>query len=177
VGAIAFLDFDQEQLAPRYRAGEEALALLARASRLVGGRHGAVLVQTRAPSHPVIEAALRADPGRLAVSEEPIRRALRLPPFAALAVLAGAGAAEMAASLEALAAAPLAAAPPASAGDASGGVAGREVAAPVAVVEVGPLAEGRWVVRAPNYDALADALAAAGRPSEPTRIEVGPHRL
>ncbi len=38
LGAVAFLDFDQELLAPRYRAAEEALALLARASRLVGGR-------------------------------------------------------------------------------------------------------------------------------------------
>ena len=41
VGAVAFLDFDQELLAPRYRAAEEALALLSRASRIVGGRqHG-----------------------------------------------------------------------------------------------------------------------------------------
>ena len=38
VDGVAFLDFDQELLAPRYRAGEEALVLLARASRLVGGR-------------------------------------------------------------------------------------------------------------------------------------------
>ena len=81
VGAVAFLDFDQELLAPRYRAGEEALALLARASRLVGGRQrdGKVLVQTRVPGHPVIEAALLADPGRLAASEEAVRKALRLP--------------------------------------------------------------------------------------------------
>ena len=34
--AVAFLDFDAELLAPRLRAGEEALALLARAARLVG---------------------------------------------------------------------------------------------------------------------------------------------
>ena len=39
-GAVAFVDFDQELLAPRVRAGEEALALLAHASRLVGGRPG-----------------------------------------------------------------------------------------------------------------------------------------
>ena len=48
--AVAFLDFDQELLAPRYRAAEEAFALLARAARLVGGRRpgSRVLVQTRA---------------------------------------------------------------------------------------------------------------------------------
>lgn len=97
--AVAFLDFDQELLAPRYRAGEEALSLLARASRLVGGRAGRVLVQTRTPSHPVLKAALLADPGRLAAAEEPVRRQLRLPPFSALALLSGPGAAEMAESL------------------------------------------------------------------------------
>ena len=31
VGVVAFLDFDQELLAPRYRAAEQALGLLARA--------------------------------------------------------------------------------------------------------------------------------------------------
>ena len=97
--AVAFLDFDQELLAPRYRASEEALSLLARASRLVGGRAGRVLVQTRTPSHPVLKAALLADPGRLAAAEEPVRRQLRLPPFSALALLSGPGAAEMAESL------------------------------------------------------------------------------
>ena len=102
VGVVAFVDFDQELLAPRYRAGEEALALLSRASRIVGGRQhgGRVLVQTRVPAHPVVEAALLADPGRLLMSEEPVRKALRLPPFAALALLSGPGAAELAGVLE-----------------------------------------------------------------------------
>ena len=36
----AFLDFDQELLAPRYRAAEQALGLLARAARRVGPRAG-----------------------------------------------------------------------------------------------------------------------------------------
>ena len=40
VGVVAFLDFDQELLAPRYRAAEQALALFARAARLLGGRAG-----------------------------------------------------------------------------------------------------------------------------------------
>ena len=58
--AVAFLDFDQELTAPRYRAPEQALALLALAGRVVRGRrdHGRLLVQTRQPDHPVIEAAL-----------------------------------------------------------------------------------------------------------------------
>ena len=43
---------------PWYRV-EQALVLLARASRVVGGRRGRVAVQTRSPDHAVIAAALR----------------------------------------------------------------------------------------------------------------------
>jgi primosomal protein N' (replication factor Y) (superfamily II helicase) len=173
VGAVAFLDFDQELLASRFRAGEEALALLARASRLVGGRQraGKVLVQTRAPGHPVIEAALLADPGRLAASEEPVRKALRLPPFAALAVLSGPGARELAGALEKLDGAEAAV---------HSEVPGeplevREV--PGEPLELSELADERWVVRAADHASLADALAVAGRPSERVRIEVDPVRF
>ncbi|MCU1462781.1 MAG: priA, partial [Acidimicrobiales bacterium] len=74
---VAFLELDQELLAPRYRAGEQAMALLARAARLVGGRAGRLLLQTRLPKHPVVDAALYADPSRLAAAELAGRRALR----------------------------------------------------------------------------------------------------
>ena len=58
---VAFLDFDREVLAPRYRAAEQAMALLVRAARLVGprGRGGRVLIQTFMPR-------ARGDPGRSA---------------------------------------------------------------------------------------------------------------
>jgi primosomal protein N' (replication factor Y) len=187
VGAVAFLDFDQELLASRYRAGEEALALLVRASRLVGGRQraGKVLVQTRAPGHPVIEAALLADPGRLAASEEAVRKALRLPPFAALAVLSGPGARELVGALEKLDVAVLA----------SHSDVPSELVEPIVVprvlpseqvdpstvpgepVELSKLGDERWVVRASDHASLADALAAVGRPSERVRIEVDPVRF
>lgn len=152
VGLVAFLDFDQELLAPRYRAGEEALALLARASRLVGGRRkgGRVLVQTRLPGHPVVAAAQRAEPGWLNASEEPVRKALRFPPFSALALLSGPGSSELAGALSALV---------------------------PSTLEVEPLADQRWVVRAGDHTELADALALAGRPSERVRVEVGPVRF
>ena len=47
--AVVFLDFDYELLAPRYRSSEQALLVLALASRLVGGRRrdGRVVVRTR----------------------------------------------------------------------------------------------------------------------------------
>ena len=184
--AVAFVDFDQELLAPRYRAGEEALALLSRASRIVGGRRqgGRVLVQTRVPAHPVVEAALLADPGRLLMSEEPVRKALRLPPFAALALVSGPGAARNGRR----------------AGEARGGRrppgrlwrtycqwmawcarvrlrrAGPAGLATAAPIELSQLAEDRWVVRAPDHSSLADALGAAGRPAARVRVEVGPVR-
>ncbi|MHB8670078.1 MAG: primosomal protein N' family DNA-binding protein, partial [Acidimicrobiales bacterium] len=94
---VAFLDMDQELLAPRYRAAEEALGLLARAATIVGGRGGGrVVVQTRMADHETLDAALHADPGRLAVVEGARRAALRFPPEAALAALSGDGAAELA---------------------------------------------------------------------------------
>ena len=179
VGAVAFLDFDQELLAPRYRAGEEAIALLARASRLLGGRQqaGALLVQTRVPDHPVLQAASLADPGRLTTLEEPVRKSLRLPPFAALAVLSGPGADVLAGLLEKE--------------DSTEGTGARTTArsagdrqaltasslARCVAVQVHPVGPDRWVVRAPDDATLADALAAAGRSTERVRVEVGPVRF
>ncbi len=97
---VAFLDLDAELLAPRYRAGEQAMALLARAARLVGDRRGGgrLLVQTFLPRHEVLQAVLHADPSRAAKVELSRRELLGLPPFAALAAVSGAGAAEFAAA-------------------------------------------------------------------------------
>ncbi|HKA93014.1 MAG TPA: hypothetical protein VKE97_04370 [Acidimicrobiia bacterium] len=89
---VAFLEFDQELLAARYRAAEQALWLLVRAARIVGGRRGPgrVLVQTRVPDHDVIEAARAADPMVVADAERARRRVLGFPPFGGLAELSGA---------------------------------------------------------------------------------------
>ena len=156
VRAVAFLEFDQELLAPRYRAGEEALALLARAARLVGGRGGGgsggggrLLVQTRLPRHEVLQAALHADPERAAAVERPRRAALAFPPAAAIALVSGAAAPEYVAGLTA------------------GVRAGIEV--------LGPDGD-RWLVRAPDHASLCDALAATPRPSGRLRIDVDPVR-
>ena len=101
---VAFLDIDQHLLAPRFGAGEETLALLARAARLVGtrGSGGRVLVQTRMPDHEVLAAAVHADPALLADPERELRLSLGLPPFGALALLRGPGAAAFAEGLRAL---------------------------------------------------------------------------
>ena len=148
---VVFLEFDRELLAPRYRAAEEALALLARAARLVGGRHrgGQVVVQSRLPDHEILDAARAADPGRVAEAEWPRRAELRLPPETALAVVSGAGAEAYTDALRAAA------------------VPGLEVLGP---------ADGRWLVRAADHEVLCDALAATRRPAGRLRVEVDPAR-
>jgi primosomal protein N' (replication factor Y) len=144
---VAFLDFDQELLATRYRAAEQAMALLARAARLVGGRSrgGRLLVQTRVPGHEVVDAALHADPARVARAAEGRRRALVFPPYAAVALVSGEGADDFV----------------------------REVPAPVE--RLGPV-DGRWLLRARDHGLLCDALAATPRSTGRVRVEVDPVR-
>ena len=154
--AVVFLDFDAELLAPRFRAGEQALWLLVRAARLIGPRAagGRLLVQTRLPRHEVIEAAVRADPGLLAETERPRRKLLDLPPYAALARITGD--------------------PPALAAAA----AALRAAGPGLGVSGG--ADSVLLVRASSAESLAAALAAAlgaGRPAGRLRAEVDPLRV
>ena len=100
VDVVAFLDFDAELLAPRYRAAEQAMALLMRAGRLVGTRDrgGRVIVQTYVAQHEVLQAALLGDAGRVADGELARRRLFGLPPFRALAAIEGADAEAIAAA-------------------------------------------------------------------------------
>lgn len=90
---VVFLDFDRELLAPRFQAHEQAMALLVRASRLVGprSRKGRILIQTSFPDHDVVRAAVEGNPGILTDAETERRRTLGLPPFSALAVVEGDG--------------------------------------------------------------------------------------
>jgi primosomal protein N' (replication factor Y) len=147
---VIFLDFDQELLAPRARAAEQAMALLVRAARLVGARDGGgrVVVQTRVARHEVLDAAVRADPGRLVAVERERRRELRLPPFTALALVSGAAADAFVERL------------------------GR----PLGIEVQGPL-DGRYLLRAPDHRTLCDALAAVERPPGRLRVEVDPLRF
>jgi primosomal protein N' (replication factor Y) len=91
VRLVVFLEFDQELLAPRFRAEEQAVYLLARAARLVGERRGGahLLVQTRVPGHEVFRAIREARPGLLAAAELARRAATGFPPFGGLAELSG----------------------------------------------------------------------------------------
>ena len=88
---VAFLEFDSEMLAPRFRAAEQAMSLLIRAGRLAPE----VLVQTFSPDHEVIRAAAEGNPDIVVRSERERRVMLGLPPFGALARVVGTGAAEL----------------------------------------------------------------------------------
>jgi primosomal protein N' (replication factor Y) len=152
--AVAFLDIDMHLLAPRFSATDETLALLIRSSRLVGARHagrgpGRVLVQTRAPEHPVLAAVVRGDPATALAEEQAMRLAAGLPPYSALAALSGPRAEAYAADVEAAGAEP--------------------------GLSVSDLPDGRRLVRAPDSGALSDVLAAVPRPAgRGLRIEVDP---
>jgi primosomal protein N' (replication factor Y) (superfamily II helicase) len=147
---VAFLDLDQELLAPRYRAAEEAFSLLVRAARLVGGRAGGgrLLLQTRQPRHEVVQAAVMADPARVAAAEADRRRELAYPPATAMAVVSG------------------------PSGPAWVEAFGR----PTGVEVLGP-ADGRWLLRAPDHATLCGAMAQVVRPPGRVRVEVDPLRL
>lgn len=150
VAVVAFLDLDQELLAPRFRAAEQALALLARGARAVGGRRGGgrLLVQTRHPDHPVVQAALRGDPSLVTEVEARRRAELRFPPAAAVALVSGPSAPAWA-----------------------------DAAPEVRGVEVLSGGDGTWLVRAGDAGELADYLDLVPRPTGRLRIEVDPARL
>ncbi len=150
-GLVVFLDFDHELMAQRYRAGEQAMGLVVLAARMVGGRSGGgrVMVQTRVPDHRVLNAAVRADPGRFAEAEAELRRALHYPPFSALAEVSGKGAIEAVEPLQHR----------------------------IDVNVLGPTNDGRYLVRADGPAVLADALDDLAKTKARFRVAVDPPRV
>jgi primosomal protein N' (replication factor Y) len=159
VGLVAYLELDQELLAPRARAAEQALWLLVRGARLLDAAPskdaGRLLLQTRVPEHEVVQAARHGDPMRVVAAETPRRAALGFPPFGGLAEVRGAPEA-VAAACTAVAAA--------------------------GVTVLGPGADGTSaLVRATSVGELCDALARPGveaaRAKGRLRIDVDPRRI
>jgi primosomal protein N' (replication factor Y) len=156
VSVVAFLDFDQELLAPRYRAAEQALWLLVRASRQVGDRRGGgtVLVQARVPNDPVLSAARGVALGPVLETEIQRRRALEFPPFGGLAEISG--------------------------GTDAVQLACDHLGADERVRIIGP-ANGNALVRAASVTDLCDALSdvdlSAARAAGRVRIDVDPLRV
>ncbi len=156
---VGFLDFDRELLAPRFRAAEQALVLLARAARLLGGHEalggrsgrGRLVVRTSMPEHHVVRSAQAGTPELVAAVERDRRQLLRLPPFTALGEVTGAGAADLVERLEG--------------------------------VEVAPAQKDRYLVRAESSTALAESFARlvageqGGWAAIDARIEIDPVEL
>jgi primosomal protein N' (replication factor Y) len=153
---VAFLDFDQELLAARYRAVAQAHWFATRGAQLLVGRprdETRLVVQTRQPDHEVVRALAAGRPAIVAEAELARRQALGFPPFGALAELTGDDAAVDAAA---------------------GALGGFD-----AIRVLGPT-DGHALVVAPDSDALADALVvahAAARPIGRVRIAVDPPRV
>ena len=147
---VVFLDLDQELLAVRQRAAEQALSMLAHAARLTGGRRrgGRIVVQTRQPDHEVIDAARKGDPAIVAVAERDRRQSLALPPYGAQVAVSGAGAGELIEEF--------------------GSVDGVQLRGPI---------DERWLIRAEALEPILDRLADTPRPAARVRIEVDPLRV
>jgi primosomal protein N' (replication factor Y) len=157
---VVFLDIDAELLAPRFRASEQALSLVAHGARLVSGgstgdsvgdsARGEVVLQTSVPQHEVMVGLVSADLNPHVAAETDRRQRLRLPPFGALAEISGAGAPDLAAQLAAS-----------------------------LLVQVAS-SEDRTLVRAASWEALSEALtvalAAVTRAKVRVRIAVDPSR-
>ena len=143
---VAFLDLDSQLLASRPGAELGTLALIGRAGRMVGGRGqsdaGVVILQTRLPDHPVVQAARDGEPGPVVAADLELRRTLGLPPFRSVAILKGPGAPDLAAAVSLLG------------------------------VEQRPLGDGRIAVLAQDPRALATALEMAGRPRQRVTVSV-----
>ena len=149
VDVVVFLDLDQELHAPQYRAAEQAMALLVRAARLVGGRDtGRLVLQTRRPDHEVVRAIVAADPTIVSAAEATRRELLGFPPVRAMALVSGASAPVW---IEALGSRP--------------------------DVEVLGPDDGRWILRAGSHPVLCDAIASVPRPPGRLRIDVDPLRV
>ena len=108
------------------------------------------MVQTRQPDHPVVQAAVRADPSIVATVEQERRRELGLPPYGAQAKVSGLAQRPSSRRCEAL---------------------------PAPAVSIrGPL-YGQFLLRAPTHEPLLDLLARTPRPAERLRVEVDPLRV
>jgi primosomal protein N' (replication factor Y) len=149
---VAFIDFDNELLAARLRAAEQAYVLLGRAARLLGGatteRHRRIVVQTRLPGDAVLRAAQRGDPTVLLESEQERRRDLRLPPYSAMALASGDGIERFFGAI-----------------------------AQSSSVQAARRPDGSVLLRAPDHRSLLDAIAAAEVDGGRVRVAVDPHEI
>lgn len=152
---VVFCDLDAELLAPRYRADELVIGLVARAARLVGPRSqgGRVVIQTALADHPVFTALQHVDVARLTPTELERRRAQGWPPARAVATVEGPGSDVW---MQAV----------------------RDAVVGDDTVQILGPSDGRFLVRAGDPDRLAQVLSSVARPARSRcRVVVDPPRL
>ena len=85
--AVVFADIDRDLSAPRLTASREVLSLVARAARLVGG-NGRLIIQSRQPSHPLLQALASMNPQQELLqwmnNDLAQRQMFSMPPFASM---------------------------------------------------------------------------------------------
>lgn len=149
---IAFLDFDQQLLAPHFRAHEQAFTYLTYAASLLDSKKKLLLVQTHTPDHCVIDSVLQRDPDILSAEESKLRKELELPPEKAVAEIARNGADDYIADL-------------------------KSKSKSKTLEILGPV-DGSYLVKANSTEELSEALNQVSRPpNKELRIAVNPARL
>ena len=146
---------------PDYRAGEEALALLARVAGRLGRESGRrMMVQTADPEHPVYRALQTGDPAGFLEGEAATRRNLGLPPAGEMILLEASGTDDLSPLEEVLA------------------------QVPASVAAHGPVEEGgrsRWLIQGPDLDPFRDrlrpALARVRDKGGRVRVDVDPRDI
>ncbi len=86
---VCFLDIDIELESGRLDATSTTLSMVSRAARLVGPK-GRIVIQTREPSHPILEALVSGSVDAALNAELAMRRTLDLPPFSLVVEATGA---------------------------------------------------------------------------------------
>lgn len=148
---VVLLDIDSELLAPRFRAAESALALVAKSAWAVSrsAKGPRVIVQTRDATHPALRALIDGDLKSFVDNTLEQRHVLSLPPFSYLAQVSGEGV------------------------DRVEGLLRKDL-----LVQVARLDDSSLLVKASSYAELDDALAAAGvGPGGDVRVARDPQRV
>ena len=158
---VVVVDADGLVRRPDYRAGEEALALLARVAGRLGRESGRrMMVQTADPEHPVYRALQTGDPAGFLEGEAATRRNLGLPPAGEMILLEASGTDDLSPLEEVLA------------------------QVPASVAAHGPVEEGgrsRWLIQGPDLDPFRDrlrpALARVRDKGGRVRVDVDPRDI
>ena len=148
---VVFADFDQELLAKRYRCEEQALTKLIRALRLVNRKSqssGAVILQTRKPSHTFFDVLSDGGIDVWSDKESQRREITKYPPFGHIAVVSGPGSDEFIEQLE--------------------------VQSSLEVL--GPN-DGAWLVKSSSVESLSKNISEIPRPKKRLRVAIDPVRF